>query len=550
MINLIGNFSKKRGGWLILSILCVNMLLTPVFADKYITDGTDCDGYPRVLVGTAKGMCLGLVVQASQGYPFVKPRKIIQVPNTKKFLITDMGGWSPNKGTLWLIDTAPEKPRLISLLKGLNLPHGLAIDSLGRFYVGEKHQIIRFSLDDNNVISKLTPVVTDLPAWKGHRHPLSAFIIDQQNNLIVNTAAPSDQCKKNDNKFKACSEYRMHNTDNAAIRKYIYKKDSDSWNEHYSVIASGLRNSMALAQHQSGTILQAENNMDFEGLDTPFEEINVIQKGKFYGWPYCYDKNTINRFWTTSAKKYCLNSDKYQAPWVAIAPHSAPLDMMYYTGEMFPELKGKLILSWHGYRKTGQRIVSYEVDELGRPIQVHNATYSVYGDNGALPTKHKFPISQPSSRTDEIIGGWNPIKGYRPKGRPVGMTVAKDGSIWILDDTNKAVLRLSKGQTYSKKILRQGIKIKGIKVKDNKVAELFKQHCSVCHNEIISTISTRKNSIMLPMHWLEKVDNNNYLIETRLFDSTLPQMPPGKTLAKKDKAILKRWLKEYKNLNK
>jgi len=226
---------------------------------------------------------------------------------------------------------------------------------------------------------------------------------------------------------------------------------------------------------------------------------------------------------------------------VVIAPHSAPLDMLYYTGNMFPKLKGKLILSWHGYRKTGQRIVAYNIDKLGRPIITHKATYSIYSDNGAVPIKRQFPPSLPSSWATEIINGWNPLKGYRPKGRPVGMTVAEDGSIWILDDTNKAVLRLAKGKTYRKKF-ETNLTLKGISVKEIQTASLFKKHCSVCHADIL-----REGNISLPINWLEDVSKNKYRIESRLFDTRLPQMPPGKTLPKKHRAVFKRWLKWYRN---
>lgn len=526
---------------LIFLLFISSWLSQNVFATNYVTDGIDCDGYERVLVGTINGTCLGLVAQASQGYTFVKPRKIIQIPNTKKFLITDMGGWKPNRGTLWLLDTHSPQPVLTPFLEHLNLPHGLALDKSGHFYVGEKHQIIRFKIDSNGDIENLHPVVTKLPAWRGHRHPLTEFILDHQNNLIVNTAAPSDQCKKNDSIYKTCTEFRQNKTSNASLRKYIYDKENDSWKEKYIVLATGLRNSMALAQHKSGTILQAENNMDFEGIDTPFEEINVIEKKKFYGWPYCYDKKTVNPFWRTAARKYCLKSNKYQSPWIVIAPHSAPLDMLYYNGNMFPDLTGKLLLSWHGYRDTGQRIVSYSVDRRGRPIRTRKATYSLYRDNGATTIKRRFPKSQNSSWANEIIHAWNPITGYRPKGRPVGMTVAEDGSIWILDDTNKAVLRLSKGKNYTKTFNRN-IKSRGISITDKATANLFKQQCSACHTKLI----TNNNEVSLPLNWLEKVDGDKYLIETRLFDSTLPQMPPGKTLAESELAIFKDWLKQYK----
>ena len=454
-----------------------------------------------------------------------------------------MGEWKVNNGTLWLLDADLSPPKLTSLLNRLRQPHGLSVDKQGRFYVGERHQIIRFSINNDLQVENLITVIKDLPAWSSHRHPLTAFVFDNENNLIVNTAAPSDQCKKHDNVFKACDEFNWNKTDNAALRLYRYDKKVDTWNKQYEVLASGLRNSMALAAHKTGTVLQAENNMDFSGLHTPFEEINVIEKGKFYGWPYCFNKNNINHFWTTSAKKYCLNSNKYQEPWVVIAPHTAPLDMMYYNGKMFPELSGKLLLSWHGYRDTGHRIVSYDVDEMGRPLRVSSASYNINQKNGKLPQKHHFPHSQKVSQANEIVYAWTPVQGYRPKGAPVGMTVADDGAIWILDDKNKAVLRLSKGKAYPNPF-RKSANTVGVDITEEKIATLFKQHCISCHTEIIKA---NANNISLPPHWLELTEDKKYLVETRLFDSSLPKMPPNKALLASDLALFKAWIRKYKN---
>jgi len=529
---------RLRANILLFVPLLMLFFVQSLWADEYITDNVDCDGYKRVLVATAEETCLGLVVQKSADYKFVKPRKIIQTANKAQFLITDMGGWNPHRGILWLLDMSAAKPKLTALLTKLNLPHGLAMDSRGRFYVGEKQQIFRFSLHNGRVENKQV-VVSNLPDWQGHRHPLTHFVFDNQQNLIVNTAAPSDQCKKNVKADKSCGELKQHNSINASLRKYFYDPKNDVWRQQYEILATGLRNSMALAQHKSGTLLQAENNMDFDGLHTPFEEINVIEKGKFYGWPYCYDKNSINPFWKAAAKKYCLQSNEYQEPWVVISPHSAPLDMMYYQGTKFPELNGKLILSWHGYRGTGHRLVSYDVDDLGRPQRVNKAVYRLdpVGRNTAFK-QQEFPASLAAAQAKEIVTEWNAIAGVRPRGRPVGMTVADDGAIWVLDDVNRAVLRLSRGLAYGKR-QSANIRANGIHVADNKAANLFKQQCSSCHINIMD-----EEKVYLPSSWLQCTDKKR-LLRVRLFGSVLPRMPPDEDLNSTEKTIFEQWLKQY-----
>ena len=48
-------------------------------------------------------------------------------------------------------------------------------------------------------------------------------------------------------------------------------------------------------------------------------------------------------------------------------PHGAPLGMLYYRGDKFPELKDKLLVALHGYRPTGSRVIVYDIDAHGLP---------------------------------------------------------------------------------------------------------------------------------------------------------------------------------------
>ena len=65
----------------------------------------------------------------------------------------------------------------------------------------------------------------------------------------------------------------------------------------HQVYARGLRNSMAMALHQNFpdagyAFLQGENARDLPDIFKPNEEINTIEQGRHYGWPYCYDLST------------------------------------------------------------------------------------------------------------------------------------------------------------------------------------------------------------------------------------------------------------------
>src|SRR5262249_30806121 len=48
----------------------------------------------------------------------------------------------------------------------------------------------------------------------------------------------------------------------------------------------------------------------------------------------------------------------------------------------------------------------------------------------------------PAAAFSELISEWHKVNGVRPQGAPVGMTVAADGAIWLVEDKNVTVIRI------------------------------------------------------------------------------------------------------------
>lgn len=466
---------------------------TTLDASGYLYDPADksCDGFPRLDVQTMPGTCLGLVLPQKRAVapnkPWKMPRVILPVPNTQDFLVTDMGGWAQNAGGLYLLRKNESGAYENVLLKsGLNMPHALRLGPDGLFYLGETHQISRFRFEAGK-IQGWEIVLANLPRYKKHMHPLVQLAFDPRNgDLYLNAGSPSDRCIVRD----LSGNYRDCPEDSESGLGAIYRVPGEKLKglpkgglKYYEVAAKGLRNSMAMVVHPAGWLVQGENGRDFPQLEEPYEELNAIDlaegaRGKHFGWPYCNNFHGVSPEWKftqnagsplrarftapvdCAAKGTQGNNGggEYQPPHILMPPHVAPLHLDYYpeAGQLAGLLKGKLVVSWHGYQPSGHRLVAYRVDARGLPHAEASVTGNeTYGFHvkGGCPVKKAFQPEGGLSRFaayEEVIAGWNEIKGRRPKGSPVGFTVASDGAIWIVEDKNRAIVRLARSDAATR----------------------------------------------------------------------------------------------------
>ena len=433
----------------------------------YALSAETCGGFPKLPITMQPGFCAGLVAAKDDGLIF--PRTLVQVPDTRFFVVADMGGWEPQKGRLLLLDpAAPERARIKVLLRSLDVPHGLAIGIDRRVYASVVDRIFRFDPLAADSAATVETIVQGLPGFRPklsdgtvlarNLHPLKHFVFDRTGRLFVNIGAPSDACAASSSETKPCAAGEgasqlasvwMFTPPAGGIFPALKAGDNSPPHEVY---ARGLRNSMSLAVHprfpdEGFALLQGENARDLPEANRPNEELNVLERGKHYGWPYCHDLSTVSAEYAAFLKKegtyrnLCNNTALYRPPHSLAPPHGAPLGMLYYQGEKFPALKDKLIVSLHGYRPTGSRLIAYDTDAHGLPpvsappvrYNVSCAASEVFAENGR-PT--------PAAPYAELISGWYKVAGVRPQGAPVGLTVAADGAIWLAEDKNQTVIRI------------------------------------------------------------------------------------------------------------
>jgi glucose/arabinose dehydrogenase len=437
--------------------------------------GTDSCGsgdlaFPRVQIDMKPGFCAGLVASEEDHLKF--PRAIIQVPGRDLFVVADMGGWGHTDGRLLLLDPhAPQGQRFKELLTGVEYPFGLVIGPDKKLYASTAETIFRFDPLADNPRSTVETIISHMPGRRitlpdGTRldesaHPLKQFVFDKNGRLFVNIGAHSDDCITPAPITRPCAPAEgasamasiwLFTPPAGGVFAALKPGDPDP---PHTVYARGLRNSMALALHPNFpdagyAFLQGENGRDLPDIFKPNEEINAIEQGRHYGWPYCYDVSTPSPEFRAvlqsgTYKSLCTANALYKPPFSLMPPHGAPLAMLYYHGAKFPELEGKLLVGLHGYRPTGSRVLVYDVDDHGfprpapAPVRYHvscaaDPTHSFQTDAGEVA----------AAPFEELIAGWHRVNGARPQGAPVGMTVAEDGAIWLVEDKNQTVIRIDR----------------------------------------------------------------------------------------------------------
>ena len=400
-----GGLPQRRHRWLGLAaaLALLGGAAAPALARGYVPQGR-CGPHERVQIDNVPaGHCVALIADEAQGLE--APRRILEV-TPGRFWVIDMGAnWVPKRGRLLELTLPPGAARasVRTLAEGLDRPLGLAKGPDGQIWVGEVHQVWRTPLPPVGQAIQREVMLPNLPT--SGAHPLKEIAFGPGDALYVNMGSVTDSCRNDAQQQPVpCPELG-----GAQPRAAVYRAQLDpaqGWKvTRFEPFATGLRNSVALTVLPSGAVLQGENSIDYPDAAQPPEELNRLQAGRHYGWPYCVGKGVAARGYE---KRYdCAQSTPPVQIWPA---HAAPLHLLQGTaGSPFA---GQLLVAWHGYRPTGQRVMRVPIRADG------------------TPTGPPRPV----------LEGWAARQGVRPVGHPTGLAIDHDGRLWVVEDINRTVL--------------------------------------------------------------------------------------------------------------
>jgi glucose/arabinose dehydrogenase len=302
----------------------------------------------------------------------------------------------PDRGRILALpdlDRNGSADRQLIYADGLPSVHGLALVG-GELWAAQTDRLLRLPDADLDLQADRVEVQSrDLPNGGGHWTRSLAATTD--GTLYFSAGSSCNACQESDARRATIMRFSI----TGAVA---------------TIQATGLRNSVGLAIHpQTGELWASDNGRDMLGDELPPDEINLIEAGRDYGWPFCYGNRIPDP--ELGSRQRC---EETVPAAVELPAHSAPLGMTFVKAALFDYPADNLLLvayhgSWNRSQPTGYKLV-------------------------AIP----FRQGRPSGKPFDLVRGW--LTGNQVWGRPVAPLLGRDGALYLSDDLQGIIYRFSR----------------------------------------------------------------------------------------------------------
>jgi glucose/arabinose dehydrogenase len=286
-------------------------------------------------------------------------------------------------------------------LHNLYSPFGMAL--VGHdFYVANTDAVVRFPYRDGQTgIAAAGVTVMELPAGPLNHHWTKNIAASPDGKFLYVTVGSNSNVGENgiEQEQGRAAVWRLELA-GARARPY----------------ASGLRNPVGLAWEPVGKAMWvAVNERDELGDDLVPDYMTALRDGAFYGWPYSYFGQHVDRRARPANPALVASA---VAPDYALGAHTASLGLAFYQADLFPpSYRGGAFVGQHGSWNR-------------RPHSGYKVVY--------VPFKDGKPAGPPR---DFLVGFLD--RDGKAHGRPVGVAVAGDGALLVADDVGNVVWRVA-----------------------------------------------------------------------------------------------------------
>jgi glucose/arabinose dehydrogenase len=343
---------------------------------------------------------------------FKQPRLIRTAPNGDLFLADSGNGRGISNGSIIILRGKDGVAERHTFASGLDHPFGIAFYPLGKnpewVYVANTTSVVRFHYR-NGAVDGGNPetVIAKLPGYAqltggGHWTRDLAFSLDGK-KLFVSVGSGSNVDDPDTHPDEA------HRAD---VLEYT------PTGQFVKVFASGIRNCVGEAIHpDTGELWCSTNERDGLGDNLVPDYITSVPEDSFFGWPWFYMGNHQDPRLPGTHPEL---KGKVRTPDVILQPHFASLEMTFYPNAA----KAPIVPGWSTY--AGDAFAA----EHGSWNRAMRAGYEVI----RIPMKNGHATGE----YEDFLTGFVTPDG-KVWGRPVGVTIAKDGSMYVVDDGSNTV---------------------------------------------------------------------------------------------------------------
>ncbi len=288
------------------------------------------------------------------------------------------------------------------LLSGLDSPFGMALIG-DRLFVANADAVFSFPYRTGDMrIAAPGTRLLDLPGGPINHHWTKNLLASAEGSkLYVSVGSNSNVAERG----MTAEQGR------AAIWEVDVKTGA------HRIYASGLRNPVGMAwAGAAGALWTVVNERDELGSDLVPDYLTSVREGAFYGWPYSYYGQHVDRRVRPARPDLVATA---VVPDYALGPHTASLGLTWSAGSRLPFGEGMFVGqhgSWNRNPRSGYKVIFVPFRD-GRP--------------------HGLPL--------DVLGGFVDDAGDA-LGRPVGVAIDKHGALLVADDVGNAIWRVSAGQ--------------------------------------------------------------------------------------------------------
>ncbi|EPY3662054.1 PQQ-dependent sugar dehydrogenase, partial [Cronobacter sakazakii] len=261
-----------------------------------------------------------ILVAESNGTPkpTTRPKQLIMGVVQKA-----SGKGGPGGNRITLLRNVNGKWEKHQFIENLNAPFGIQLTG-NTLWVANADSLVKFPYQEGQTAIR-TPgeEVTELPGGPINHHWTKALLASPDGSKLYVGVGSNSNITENG----IGAEYRR-----AAVLEV------DAATGASRIYASGLRNPTGLQwEPESGKLWAIVNERDEIGSDLVPDYMTSVQEKGFYGWPYSYFGNHVDKRAEPQRPDLVAKAIK---PDYALGSHVAPLGLHFYTGDNMPQYRG------------------------------------------------------------------------------------------------------------------------------------------------------------------------------------------------------------------